>query len=734
MLNRTLHTLGLADSLVADEHVNYLHARSVLALALCCTALSYLWLFQATTFLAGAVLPSAHQVAPPLVLTLSVAGAVALRRKPSLAAFFLVLGLSLGLYFWQDPIRYYLPPMVVCIAGLLLSRYSGLATALALSYLPGAPREAVIATWLTAVAIAVASDYVHALIAQAIDREDAAVRLERQLLERRAELRRLNDSLRNAYALLERTNHELAEVRDEAEDARRLKAQFAAAISHELRTPLNLVLGFSELMYKMPEQYAGAVITADLRGDIREIHESTRHLLDLVDDVLDLSRVDQVQLALVPESADIGAIVREAAAAVAGLFRGRPSQLRLDLAPGAPACTVDRTRIRQVVINLLTNAARYGEDGDVTVSVVHDEPHQEVITAVTDTGPGIGDDERQRVFEAFYQVSTPLRRVQGGSGLGLAICKTFVQLHGGRIWVERVEGGGSRFAFSIPVHGGLHPATGEWRLQGAPDPFGESLVVLDPDGRAAALLERALPALRVVCADTPERLPDLVSRWHPKAVVAVTTDGEGSDARQLSGRIGWPGLPLISCYLPRQRPLSEYANVRGVIAKPVTTGALLEAVDGLSPVESLLIADDDEGMTRLVHRTLTANRPSIRLMVANDGGRALALMSECPPDVVVMDLAMPVLDGLAVLDAMAAQGLGEIPVLVLTGMEVQGSASIAAERLVISSGTLIPEAEVARYVRALADVARPRYADAPALSTPMTISDESDDGDWPNEP
>jgi len=732
MLTRALRFLRLADRLTEDEHVASLHARAVLIMAVCCAFLSYVWLFQATTFIGGASLPPAEQVVAPLILTLCVVAAIQLRHQPTLAAFLLVAGLSLGLYLWQDPVRYYLPPLVICVAGLLLGRFSAVATALALTYLPGAPRIAVTASWLTAAAVFATTDYIHALIEQAIEREEAAVRLERQLLQRRADLRRLNDSLRNAYALLERTNHELAEARDEAEEARRLKAQFAAAISHELRTPLNLILGFSELMYKMPEQYVGSIISADLRGDMREIHESTRHLLDLVDDVLDLSRVDQVQLALVPESADMAAIAQEAIAATAGLFRGRPGQLRLEVEPGVPTCTVDRTRIRQVIINLIANAARYGGDGDVTVSVAYDDPHQEVITSVTDSGPGIDAAEREHVFEAFYQVSRPLRQAGGGSGLGLAICHTFVQLHGGRIWVENAAGHGSRFSFAIPVRGGLRAASSEWRLEGAPDPFGDTLVVLDEEGHGAGLLERGLPAMRVVRATEPDQVPALVARWHPKAVVSITPELETYAAIGSSCSAAWAGLPLISCQLPRQRPLSAFANVRGFIAKPVTPTALVEAIDRLGAVRSLLIADDDEGMTRLVHRALSANRPALHLLTANDGERALALMRECHPDAVLLDLAMPGLDGLAVLEAMLSEGLDDILVLVLTGMEVQADSGIAAERLVVTSGSLMSEAEVVRYVRAVAEAARPRYADKPAGS--VLIPATGDDGDWLGKP
>lgn len=705
MLAWLARTLALPGSRADGDQVKHLYARTVLALGATSAVLAYVWLFAASTFVAaGRTIPRPSQILPPLILTAGLVTAITLHRRPTAAALSLVISLVISLFLWPDPLRYYLAPATVCICALLLSRYLGLLTALALANLPAIPQAALAATWLTAVALFLATDYIYALVHQAIEREDRAARLEQELLARRGELRRLNDSLRNAYTLLERTNHELAEARDEAEQARRLKTQFAATISHELRTPLNLILGFSEVMHKMPELYAGAVLTPDLRGDIREIYRSTKHLLELVDDVLDLSRVEQVRLALVPEDTDMAALIQEAAATVAGLFRNKPVQLRLDVPADLPRCLVDRTRIRQVLINLLANAARFTEQGEVAVSARFDADHGEIITAVSDTGPGIEEEERLRVFDAFYQVANPLRRQQGGTGLGLAICKTFVQMHGGRIWVESSPGQGSRFSFAIPLRSRLQAAS-EWKLPGAEDPFGDSIVTVDTSGRLANTLARALPHLKVHNVADAAQVRETVSRYHPKAVVAFSRNGEPG---YLADTAPWPGLPFISCRLTSAKPLSAYANVRAVITKPITPRNLLAALDTLGPIDSLLVADDDEGMTRLIQRTLTIDRPGINLQVAHDGRTALNLMRELKPDAAILDLAMPEMDGLEVLDSMADDELAGIPVLVLTAMDLE-SGGVAAEQLVVASCPGLGEADLVRYVEALAQAARPRY-------------------------
>ncbi|MGQ9555788.1 MAG: sensor histidine kinase, partial [Anaerolineae bacterium] len=455
-----------------DDYVRPLHRRASLAIACACLVLGYIWLFVAwTAALRAHPMPGIADVAAPTALLLAAGLSLSalLANRDVTSDVILCGGVILVQYLWPHPLHYLLAPVIACLAGLLLSRSAAFLAALSLSFLPGLPTESLLALWIGATSFWVASDWIYAALRQVAERQEAALRLEKELLRRRQELRSLNDSLRNAYTLLERTNHELAEARDEAEEARRLKTQFAATISHELRTPLNLILGFSEVMYKTPESYVGAVLTPDLCGDIREIYRATAHLLDLVDDVLDLSRVEQVRLALVPEKTDMLALIHEAAQTVAGLFRGKV-QLQLELPPSLPPCTVDRTRIRQVLINLLTNAARFTEQGEVRVSASFDEAHGEITICVSDTGPGIPAEERARLFDAFYQVASPLRRSQGGTGLGLAICKTFVQLHGGRIWVASEVGKGSHFYFSIPVRGQVQRAAAEWKLPGAPDP------------------------------------------------------------------------------------------------------------------------------------------------------------------------------------------------------------------------------------------------------------------------
>ena len=721
MLSQLIEALSLPVHR-SDEYVVSLYQERLVTLVAASGLAFYAWLFVAwTVSLMHHPEPAGADARAPALALVAACAAMALRRRPHLASLAFVAGLGGSLYLWPDPPRFLLAPALVCAAGLLLSRQASALAALALSFLPGLPSASLAAIWATTASFWLASGYIHAALSQAAERQRQAYDLERELLKRRGELRRLNDSLRNAYTLLERTNHELAEARDEAEEARRLKVQFAANISHELRTPLNLILGFAEVMHTTPESYSGAVFTAELRGDIREVYENSRHLLALVDDVLDLSHIEQVRLALAPEESDIGELVRQAADTAAGLFRSKPVQLLLDLEEPLPFCTVDRTRIRQVLINLLTNAARFTDRGEVTVRAAYDEPKQEIVVSVADTGVGIPAEERTRIFDAFHQVDSPARKAgTGGTGLGLAICKTFIELHGGRIWVESEVGKGSCFSFTIPVRHYAAAPSCAWKYSAAPDPFGDSVVLLAGDARAAHRLERSLGQIRVHSARQPAEVRSLVEQWHPKAVLMVSRNGgpetEIDRVRDVAACVG---LPVLACRLRQARALSDFANVRSVLSKPVTARALLEALDSIGPLRTVLLAEDDEGMSRLLQRTISLARPGLEILTAYDGEQALAQLCSRRPDALVLDLAMPQIGGLEVLEEMAQSDLCRVPVIVLTALDLgELGGELAAERLVITSCGGLGEADVHRFVKAVVEAATPRY------TTPLELDGE----------
>jgi len=247
-------------------------------------------------------------------------------------------------------------------------------------------------------------------------------------------------SLENArlYAELSETNAELMQ-------ASRLKSQFLASMSHELRTPLNSIIGFSKVLLN---RFDGE-LTERQETYIRSVHNSGAHLLQLINGILDFSRIEAGKLEMIPEEVDLHELIDECIESSMPLARGKQMKVEKNVPLELPPLSGDRTKIKQILLNLLSNAIKFTGQGRVLVSVV---PEPDVIrVSVADTGIGIREDDLARLFEPFQQLDNPVVRSAGGTGLGLAISKKFVELHGGRIWAESRENQGSTFHFTLPL-------------------------------------------------------------------------------------------------------------------------------------------------------------------------------------------------------------------------------------------------------------------------------------------
>lgn len=252
------------------------------------------------------------------------------------------------------------------------------------------------------------------------------------------------------------TQNALAEMRE----ADRLKTQFLANMSHELRTPLNSIIGFSRVILKGID----GPITPQQEEDLKAIYNAGQHLLGLINDVLDLSKIEAGKVELAFGEVELKEILRGVMSTAEGLVKGKPIELITDIPDELPKITADSIRLRQVLLNLVSNAVKFTERGQIGVSArtIDSGGRPEIVVAVFDTGPGIAPDDQRKLFEPFSQVDTSPTRKTGGTGLGLSICRHLVELHGGRIWVESVPGEGSTFAFTLPVEPpGLTTDSGE---------------------------------------------------------------------------------------------------------------------------------------------------------------------------------------------------------------------------------------------------------------------------------
>jgi signal transduction histidine kinase len=241
------------------------------------------------------------------------------------------------------------------------------------------------------------------------------------------------------------TQNALAEMRE----ADRLKTQFLANMSHELRTPLNSIIGFSRVILKGID----GPITPQQEEDLKAIYNAGQHLLGLINDVLDLSKIEAGKVELAFSEVDLKDVLRGVMSTADGLVQGKAIELVTDIPDDLPTITADSIRVRQVLLNLVSNAVKFTERGQIGVSArrLDSGARPEILVAVFDTGPGIAPEDQRKLFEPFSQVDASPTRKTGGTGLGLSICRHLVELHGGRIWVESALGEGSTFAFTLPI-------------------------------------------------------------------------------------------------------------------------------------------------------------------------------------------------------------------------------------------------------------------------------------------
>jgi len=477
---------------------------------------------------------------------------------------------------------------------------------------------------------------------------ELGVNLTREMRARQEEVNRLNKMLHEANYLLKRSNHELAMARLEAEEARHAKERFAASISHELRTPLNIILGFAEIMQRFPEVYGDAEWPALLRHDIAEMQRSARYLSDLVDDILDLARVEALRLPIRREWVELRDLLLDSADVARRLVASKPVEVRVDCCDSLPALFIDRTRIRQVLLNLLANASRFTAEGAI---VLHTElGDEEVQISVSDTGSGMPPERLEHIFEEFQQEADlgPSLGGRQGKGLGLTIAKHFVQLHGGRIWVESKLGIGTCFSFTLPLQAKqVAPSVlpDMAALPHAPD-GGIGLVIIDQEPSASAYLSRWLEGVTVWrVADLPEAKA-LVHARHPAAVlVNVPAEPQfdtyvGSVVSELASLV-----PVIRCTLPFGGWLLDDQLFEAWLVKPLSVAALSEALGRVGDWHKVLIVDDDRGFSQLLTRMLHAIRENCEVSWASTAQQALARLAKGTWDIMLVDISLPDMDG-----------------------------------------------------------------------------------------
>ncbi len=491
--------------------------------------------------------------------------------------------------------------------------------------------------------------------------QDYAADQMQEARESRAKLVLMSKQLQEYQERLRVINQKLEIAFEHAEEARQLKARFAANVSHELRTPINLIVGFSEVMTLAPEVYAQP-LPASYRADVQAIYRNAKHLQNLINDVLDISQVEARHLAIVKEKTSLGACVSETAKMVADLIAKKGLRFQLHIPPDLPELWFDPVRIRQILLNLLVNAVRFTSKGSITIEIAVDE--KEVITSVIDTGAGLSATDIKHVFEEFYQVGTDDGQGEHGSGLGLTLSQELIRLHGGALTVSSagIPGRGSRFSFSLPTTKNL-VAQMPTSKNGAPE---KRLLVVDPDEAVTAFFSRYLKAQTVAtCNDEASALRALRDIAPDVLLLA-----QGPPYPRLLEQVkqeAYAALNIIRLPMPSGRAAIRRRGVSDYLVKPVSREMLRKALAQFGAPRSVMIIDDNRDILRLFTQTLRSLNAGYSIRVAPSSREGLALMREQPPDLLMLDLLMPEMDGFAVIETMQrSPTLATIPIVLIS--------------------------------------------------------------------
>ena len=471
-----------------------------------------------------------------------------------------------------------------------------------------------------------------------------------------------------------RAQETLLRAKEEAERATRFKDQFLSTMSHELRTPLNAVLGFSDLLSE--ERYG--TLNERQRRYLKHIHTGGQHLLNLINDILDLSKIEAGRLELAIENVPVKSTFDGVLSALQPLAQKKSQTLSRNAAPGL-AVRADATRFKQMLMNLLGNAIKFTpEGGRIELTGCQDNGHVRI--DVRDSGPGIPPEEQKRIFDAFYRLRKPGESAEG-TGLGLAITQRLVELHGGQLNLESQPGQGSCFYFSLPLAPTLSARPP--RKRGAGPRTGEpaKVLVIEDDAAAVHLIRTQLASAgySVIVCENPENALEMATKIQPQAItldILMQPIHGWQVLTQLKQEPRTAGIPVIVITIVDEPAMGAILGADEYLVKPVDKATLLATVERCLEKQRVerkagpvLVVEDDAPTREVITQLLSAQGYSVA--TSGDGAQARASVAGSLPELVILDLLLPKVNGFELLaEWRASPRTADLPVLVLTSKDL----------------------------------------------------------------